>query len=67
MRNAFVPDDIYNAATDTDGDGMRDIFAKRLSDIGNRGARAERDTFRLALGFQGEDSRWLVLRYLRIR
>lgn len=55
LRNAFVPDDIYNAATDTDGDGMRDIFfAKRLSDIGNRGARAERDTFRLALGFQGE-------------
>lgn len=55
LRNAFVPDDIYNAATDTDGDGSRDIFfAKRLSDIGNRGARAERDTFRIALGFQGE-------------
>jgi len=55
LRNAFVPDDIYNAATDTDGDGARDIFfAKRLSDVGNRGARAERDTFRLAVGFQGE-------------
>ena len=55
LRNAFVPDEIYNAATDTDGDGLRDIFfAKRLSDIGNRGARAERDTFRLAVGFQGE-------------
>lgn len=55
LRSAFVPDDIYNAATDTDGDGSRDIFfAKRLSDIGNRGARAERDTFRIALGFQGE-------------
>lgn len=55
LRNAFVPDAIYNAATDTDGDGARDIFfAKRLSDVGNRGARAERDTFRIALGFQGE-------------
>ncbi|MBQ4834469.1 TonB-dependent receptor [Pseudoalteromonas sp. MMG010] len=55
LRSAYVPDDIYNAATDTDGDGLRDIFfAKRLSDIGNRGARAERDTFRFALGLQGE-------------
>ncbi|MBE0377259.1 TonB-dependent receptor domain-containing protein [Pseudoalteromonas prydzensis] len=55
LRNAYVPDDIYNAATDTDGDGFKDIFfAKRLSDIGNRGARAERDTFRLAIGFEGE-------------
>jgi len=50
LRNAFVSDDIYNAATETDGDGARDIFfAKRLSDVGNRGARAERDTFRLAV------------------
>ncbi|NMR24657.1 TonB-dependent receptor [Pseudoalteromonas sp. NEC-BIFX-2020_015] len=55
LRNAYVPDDIYNAATDTDGDGFKDIFfAKRLSDIGNRGAKAERDTFRLAIGFEGE-------------
>ena len=55
LRNAFVPDDIYNAATDTDGDGRRDIFfAKRLSDIGNRGAKADRDTFRFALGLEGQ-------------
>jgi len=55
LRNAFVPDDIFNSATDTDGDGRRDIFfAKRLSDIGNRGAKADRDTFRFALGFEGQ-------------
>ena len=55
LRNAFIPDDIYNSATDTDGDGMKDIFfAKRLLDIGNRGYTGERDTFRFTVGMEGE-------------
>ncbi|AIY64461.1 TonB-dependent receptor plug domain-containing protein [Pseudoalteromonas piratica] len=55
LRSAYIPDEIYNSATDTDGDGMKDIFfAKRLLDIGNRGYVAERDTFRFTLGMEGE-------------
>lgn len=55
MRAAYIPDEIYNSATDTDGDGMKDIFfAKRLLDIGNRGYKAERDTFRFTVGMEGE-------------
>ncbi|GAP74759.1 MULTISPECIES: TonB-dependent receptor domain-containing protein [Pseudoalteromonas] len=57
LRNPYVPDAIYNSATDTDGDGMRDIFfAKRLADIGNRGYQADRDTFRFTTGFEGQIS-----------
>ncbi|MCH4293674.1 TonB-dependent receptor [Shewanella sp. 3B26] len=55
VRNPFVPDAIFNAATDTDGDGFRDIyFTRRMADIGNRGATADRDTFRILAGIEGE-------------
>ncbi|KKC24672.1 hypothetical protein WP12_18270 [Sphingomonas sp. SRS2] len=54
LRNPFVPDPIYNAATDTDGDGLRDIFFdRRLSDLGARGQSAKRDLYRIAGGANG--------------
>ncbi|SFP62699.1 TonB-dependent receptor plug domain-containing protein [Sphingomonas rubra] len=54
-RNPFVPDAIFNAATDTDGDRLRDIyFDRRLSDFGPRTSRASRDTFRFAGGANGK-------------
>lgn len=54
-RNPLVPLAIYNAATDTDGDGLRDVgFTRRLADFGNRGATADRDTFRVVAGVNGD-------------
>lgn len=59
-RNPLVPLAIYNAATDTNGDGLRDIgFTKRLSEFGNRGSSVDRDTFRIVAGVNGALSdRW---------
>ncbi|RYV00577.1 TonB-dependent receptor [Shewanella sp. OPT22] len=55
LRNAFVPDAIFDAATDTNGDGLKDItFARRLSDIGPRGNIADRDTFQITASVDGE-------------
>ncbi len=53
-RNPFVPDAIFNAATDTNGDGIRDIgFARRLSEVGTRNGQTNRDFFRTVVGVQG--------------
>jgi len=55
VRNPLVPDAIFNAATDTNGDGLKDIFfTRRLADVGNRGNVADRDTFRIVGGIDGE-------------
>lgn len=55
VRNELIPDELYNLATDTNGDGIRDIsFTRRMSDIANRGSRADRDTFRIMTGIDGE-------------
>jgi len=55
VANPFVPDAILNAAVDENGNGARDLFfAKRLQDVGNRGNTAERDTFRVLVGMDGE-------------
>lgn len=64
-RNAFIPDAIFNAATDTNGDGLRDIgFTKRLSDFGNRGSSVDRDTFRIVAGVNGSiTDRWTYEAY----
>src|SRR5258706_1958570 len=53
-RNPLVPDQIYNNASDQDGDGLRDYsFTRRLSEVGNRGQTADRDMFRIVAGFEG--------------
>ncbi len=55
LRNPIVPDEVYNDITDNDGDGLADYyFARRLSDIANRGNRANRDTFRIVAGAEGD-------------
>lgn len=54
VRNPLVPDLIYNAAQDTDGDGLRDyFFTRRIAEVGNRGATADRDMFRILSGVRG--------------
>jgi iron complex outermembrane recepter protein len=54
VRNPLVPDLIYNAAQDVDGDGLRDyFFTRRISEVGNRGATADRDMFRILTGVNG--------------
>ncbi|MEH6757848.1 MAG: TonB-dependent receptor [Parasphingorhabdus sp.] len=54
-RNPFVPDAIYNDSSDTNGDGLRDIFVtKRLLDFGPRASTAKRETFRIVVGAEGE-------------
>jgi iron complex outermembrane recepter protein len=61
VRNPLVPDVIFNRSNDSDGDGLRDFaFTKRMSDFGNRGATAKRDTFRVVGGLQGAfiDDKW---------
>ncbi|MEJ1960222.1 MAG: TonB-dependent receptor [Gammaproteobacteria bacterium] len=54
-RNPIIPAAIFNTMADTDGDGLRDYsFTRRLSDVGNRGSVADRDTFRFVTGLKGE-------------
>ena len=54
-RNPFVPDAIFNAATDTNGDGLRDInFDRRLNDFGPRTSSSSRELFRFAGGANGK-------------
>ncbi|WP_287979367.1 TonB-dependent receptor [Sphingomonas sp.] len=60
-RNPFVPDAIFNAATDTNGDGLKDVsFTRRLNDFGPRTSSADRDLFRIAGGLNGSfaGDRW---------
>ena len=54
VRNPFVQDFIYNNATDQTGDGLKDIsFTRRLADFGPRTYTANRDTFRVLAGLDG--------------
>lgn len=54
VRNPIVPDYLWDRISDTDGDGARDYyFTRRMSEVGNRGNKAERDTFRVLAGVKG--------------
>jgi outer membrane receptor protein involved in Fe transport len=54
VRNPFVPDAIFNAATDTNGDGLKDIgFSRRLLEFGNRRGSTSRDFYRFVVGLEG--------------
>ncbi len=53
-RNPLVPQYLYDRISDNDGDGLADYyFTRRLAEVGNRGSKANRDTFRLATGAKG--------------
>jgi outer membrane receptor protein involved in Fe transport len=55
VRNPFVPDAIFNAATDTNGDGLRDVgFSRRLLEFGSRSGSTTRDFYRFVVGFEGD-------------
>jgi outer membrane receptor protein involved in Fe transport len=52
--NPFVPAGLLALSQDNNGDGLRDLaFTRRLSDVANRGNRANRDTFRVLAGLRG--------------
>lgn len=54
LRNPMVPQYLWDRISDTDGDGLRDYyFTRRMSEVGNRTSKADRDTFRLATGLKG--------------
>lgn len=61
VRNPFVPDAIFNAATDTNGDGLKDMaFARRLTEFGTRNGSVNRNFYRFVTGLEGTfaDSRF---------
>lgn len=60
VRNPLVPDAIYNAATDRDGDGLKDIgFGKRMTDLGQFVSNTHRNQFQVTLGAEGNlGSKW---------
>ncbi len=55
FNNPFVPAPLLALLTDRDGDGLKDVsFTRRLSDIANRGNIADRTTYRIVVGLNGE-------------
>ncbi|MBL8343785.1 MAG: TonB-dependent receptor [Rubrivivax sp.] len=54
LANPLIPAGLLALMTDTDGDGLKDYsFTRRLSEFGNRGNVADRDTFRALAGIKG--------------
>lgn len=54
VRNPVIPQALFDILTDTNADGLKDYgFTRRLSEVGNRGNVADRDTFRVATGVKG--------------
>ena len=60
VRNPLIPQNLYNLLNDVDGDGLKEYsVTRRLSEVGNRTQKADRDTFRFSTGFRGElDKNW---------
>jgi outer membrane receptor protein involved in Fe transport len=55
VRNPFIPDAIFDLATDEDGDGLRDVsYSKRVVEFGNRKTEMDRQQIQLVLGLEGE-------------
>lgn len=55
VNNPFVPAAILAGATDRTGDGLLDIsFTRRLSDFGPRTYTAQRETYRILGGLNGD-------------
>lgn len=55
VRNPLIPQTMFDAMADSDGDGLRDYyFTRRMAELGTRGNVVDRDTFRVVGGFQGE-------------
>jgi iron complex outermembrane recepter protein len=55
FANPYVPAALLAALTDNTGDGLRDVsFTRRLTDIANRGNIADRTTYRIVGGVEGE-------------
>ena len=55
VANPFVPQAILDNATDSNGDGLRDIgFARRLAEFGPRSGSTERDFYRFVVGLEGD-------------
>ncbi|WP_044335309.1 TonB-dependent receptor domain-containing protein [Sphingomonas hengshuiensis] len=55
VRNPLVPTALYNVATDTNGDGFRDVaVSRRLSEFGQRFAIFDRTTLRMVVGAEGK-------------
>lgn len=55
VQNPFLPDEVFNLATDEDGDGLRDVsYAKRVVEFGNRATQIDRQQFRIVLGTEGD-------------
>jgi outer membrane receptor protein involved in Fe transport len=59
--NPFIPAPICAAATDVNGNGLKDItFRKRLTGISTRNLTVDRNFFRIVAGFEGKlfNDRW---------
>lgn len=65
VRNPFIPDAVYDLATDADGDGLRDVsYSKRVVEFGNRKTEIDRQQMQLVLGAEGEiTSDWMYDAY----
>jgi len=55
VANPLVPGAILAAATDTDGDGLRDVgFSRRITEFGSRLGSTQRDFYRFVVGLDGQ-------------